>query len=101
MKLAVYLSKPDYSLDASVVALPNECELGKWIYGEGQKYSNIPEFAALVSNHASFHTAAGEVVRKADAGQNVTEEIVLGANSQFASTSTAVVRSIMAMKSKL
>lgn len=101
MKLALYLSKPDHSLDASVVALPNECELGKWIYGEGQKYSNIPEFAALVSNHASFHTAAGEVVRKADAGQNVTEEIVLGANSQFASTSTAVVRSIMAMKSKL
>src|ERR1019366_8215768 len=91
MKLAVYLSKPDHSLDASVVASPNECELGKWINGEGQqKYSNIPEFAALVSSHASFHKAAGEVVRKADAGQNVAEEIVLGANSEFASTSTAV-----------
>jgi methyl-accepting chemotaxis protein len=101
MKLAVYLSKPDHSLQASVVASPNECELGKWIHSEGQKYSNIPEFAALVSSHASFHTAAGEVVRKADAGQNVAEEIVLGANSEFAATSTAVVRSIMAMKSKL
>jgi hypothetical protein len=101
MRLAVYLFNPDHSLKASEIASPHECELGKWIFAEGEKYSNIPEFAALVSSHASFHKAASDVVRKADSGQNVAEDILMGANSEFGLTSAAVVRSIMAMKSKL
>ncbi len=35
--LAVYISNPDHGMNASVVGSPNECELGKWINGEGKK----------------------------------------------------------------
>jgi Chemoreceptor zinc-binding domain len=101
MRLSSYLSKPDHSLKASAVESPNECELGRWIHGEGKKYFSLPEFVALVSGHKSFHKAAAEVIRKADAGGKVSEETALGARSEFAAASTSIVRSLMALKAKL
>jgi methyl-accepting chemotaxis protein len=101
MKLASYLAKPDHSLNATVVESPVQCDLGKWINGEGKRYSSLPEFAAMVSGHAAFHKAAASVIRKADSGQSVAEETALGAKSEFAAASNAVVRSLMALKSKV
>jgi methyl-accepting chemotaxis protein len=100
MKLKSYLSKPDHSLDASVVAADNRCELGQWLHGEGWQYSNLPEYPKLVSDHARFHKAAGAIVEKANHGQSVVEETVLGANTEFTNASTDVVLSLMAMKKK-
>jgi hypothetical protein len=101
MKLAQYISKPDRSLNASVVGSANECELGKWINSEGKNYSNLPEFAAMASSHTHFHKAAGDIIRKADAGVKVAEEIALGGNSDFAAASTAIVQSLMKLRSIL
>ena len=101
MKLAKYLSQPDHSLNASVVGSPDHCELGKWIKDEGKQYSHLPEFAALISSHNSFHKAAGEIIRKADAGERITAEIAFGAQSEFSSASAKIVNSILAMKSKM
>ena len=99
-KLSSYIQKPDHSLKPAEVAMDNTCELGKWIGGEGAKFSKLPEYASLKTAHTSFHKAAGEVVRKADAGQNVTEEVALGAKSEFSAASSAVVQAIMHMKAK-
>jgi hypothetical protein len=101
MKLTLYLSKPDRSLQASVVEADNQCELGKWLHGEGRKYIRLPEFLKLVTDHAKFHKTAAEIIRKADSGQQVANELALGAKSNFASASSAIVMSLMAMKSKL
>ena len=99
MKLASYVRKPNGSLKTANIEPDNKCPLGQWIHGEGAKYNNThPEFRVLKLEHARFHRAAAEVVRKADSGQNVTEEIALGAKSEFARTSAAVVTSIMKMK---
>ncbi len=98
MKLAEYISKPDHSLNPSVVGGHNACELGKWLSGEGRKYANLPEFSKLVSDHAHFHKAAADVISKADNGQSMTEEVALGAHSDYASASSAVVTSLLALK---
>jgi hypothetical protein len=98
MKLSAYLSKPNGTLSASTVSQDNQCELGKWIRGEGQKFAKTPEFAKLTADHTHFHKAAGEVIRKADAGQRVAEEVALGASSEYATASKAVVSSLMKMK---
>jgi hypothetical protein len=100
-KLADYLKNPDRSLKAAEVALDDHCDLGKWLAGEGKQFSKLPEYATVKSDHARFHKVASAVVQRADSGQNVSEEVTLGANSEFASTSAAVVRSIMALKSKV
>lgn len=101
MKLARYLSQPDGSLNAVLVASPSHCELGMWIKDEGKQFSYLPEFATLVSSHNDFHIAAAEIVRKADAGDRITAEIALGAKSEFTSASAEIVNSILAIKSKL
>jgi len=100
-KLASYLAKPDQSIQPSTVEPDNQCDLGKWLHGEGLKHSKLPEYTSLLSDHARFHKAAAEVVRKADSGLKVTDEIALGSNSKFGSASMAVVKSLMAMKSKV
>lgn len=101
MKLASYIAKPDHSLNAFDLENDNKCQLGQWLHGEGHKYSAPPEFSRLLSDHARFHRAASEIVKKADAGQRVTEDIALGARSEFASASAAVVKSLMEMNSKV
>lgn len=100
MKLQTYLSHPDHSLDPAVIECDNRCDLGKWIYGEGAKHNKLTEYADLRSEHAKFHKAAAAIVRKADSGQSVSEEVALGSKSAFGMTSSAVVTAIMKMRSK-
>jgi hypothetical protein len=98
-KLAAYIAQPDRRLDAEAIAADNRCALGEWIHGEGKKFAGTPEFARLVEEHARFHAAASEIVRQADAGQAVSDERALGANSEYAAASNAVVLSLMKLKS--
>jgi hypothetical protein len=100
-KLAKYLKTPDHSLQPSEVALENRCDLGKWIDGEGKKFAKLPEYASVKSDHARFHKVAAGIVQRANAGEQVAEEVALGAKSEFASASSEVVRAIMALKSKV
>ena len=101
MKLSQYLKSPDHSLKASDIQPDNLCELGRWIYGEGKKFSTEADFTALRDAHAHFHKCAADVVRRADSGQNVSEEITLGAKSEFSQASNAVVQAIMNLRRKI
>lgn len=100
MKLSTYLKKPDGSLKASDIQADNKCSLGQWIHGEGEKWSFLPEYSKLKTEHAKFHKAAAQVINKADSGQDTTEETALGAKSEFALASTAIVTAIMAIRKK-
>lgn len=100
MKLSNYLKKPDGSLKAADIQVDNKCILGQWIYGEGSKWNSLAEYATLKSEHAKFHRAAADIVRKADSGQSTSEETALGAKSEFGLTSNSVVAAIMSMRRK-
>ncbi len=100
-KLNGYLAKPDGSLSASEVAEDTRCELGKWIHAEGKKMARLPEYEHLKTEHARFHQAAADVIRKADSGANLSGETALGGHSAFSVASTAVVRAIMALRHSL
>lgn len=100
MKLQVYLGKPNGSLKSAEVEPDNKCALGQWIHGEGSKFQALNEFSILKSEHAKFHKAAATIIKKADSGQNMSEEVALGAKSEFGNASMSVVSAIMAMKHK-
>lgn len=52
------------NLDENVVCQDNRCDLGKWIYNNGQKfYGDLPVFRQIVEDHAHFHRCAGQVIR--------------------------------------
>jgi hypothetical protein len=95
-KLKAYLSAPNKSLNPTEVEKDNTCELGKWLRGEGAKYSSKKVYKDLLAEHAKFHKAAADVVRRADSGQKVLAETTLGAKSEFSTLSEKVVGLIMA-----
>ena len=100
-KLRKYIANPDRSLLADDVEMDNRCDLGKWIAAEKMNYGSLPELEKLRSEHVRFHLAAAAIIRRADSGQNVTEEVALGSKSDYSYASSAVVRAIMAFKSKV
>ncbi|GIL16977.1 MAG: hypothetical protein BroJett040_07280 [Oligoflexia bacterium] len=100
-KLSHYIRKPDGSLKAADVGVDNKCTLGQWIYGEGSAHSSLPEYGTLKAEHAKFHKCAASIITRADKGENVTEEVMLGSKSEYAACSSHVVAAIMAMKAKV
>ena len=49
-------------LDAETLSKDNCCELGIWLYGEGQsKFGKLVSFPQCVTKHAAFHVEAGKV----------------------------------------
>lgn len=100
-KLSNYIQNPDKSLKHEDVCLDNKCPLGKWIYGEGSKYSHLNEFQKLKPAHAKFHKEAAEIVKKANSGAKVTEEMALSASSPFTNASKEVASIILSLKSKI
>ena len=101
IKLASYIAKPDRSLNEVEVSRPDGCELGKWLSSEEKKRAASPEYARLMTDHARFHKAAGEIIKKADSGQSVAEDVALGGKSEFSQASTAVISALMKLKSQL
>jgi len=61
----------------------NACELGKWIVGEAIKYAQLEEYLTLKAEHVKFHLAAADLVRRANAGERLSEDMVLGSKSEF------------------
>jgi methyl-accepting chemotaxis protein len=98
LKLAAYIKKPDGTLDLKTVGVDNKCALGQWIYGEGAKFASLPDYKTLKIEHARFHQAAADIIKKADAGEAVSEDFSLGSKSVFAETSNKVVSLIMKMR---
>ena len=100
-KLRDALAKDGSSLRPNDVSFDHKCELGVWIYGEGANYSGLPEYTRLKYEHARFHAAAAEIIRKANSGEFAIEDIQPCANSEFSSASSAVVIALMSMKKRL
>jgi hypothetical protein len=99
-KLYSYVQKPDHTLKADEVAAADRCVLGQWLKGEAQKYSALPEFAKLTTEHTRFHIAAADIVSRVDSGQDVSADLVIGGGSEFGRASAAVVRAIIDLKKK-
>ena len=97
-KLQKYIAHPDHSLDPVKTTQDSLCDLGKWLHGAGKKHSQLAEFGRLLSDHARFHRAAGDIIRRADTGERLGEEVALGGKSEYAQASTAVVSALMKMK---
>jgi Chemoreceptor zinc-binding domain len=94
-RLQAYVAKPDKSLDPQKVAKDDQCDLGKWLRSQGAKFATHPAFAQLVAEHAKFHQAAGDIIRRANAGEKVAKDVALGGTSEFSTASQHVVRLIM------
>jgi len=57
--------------DEEMVRRDNACDLGKWIHGEGQRCREMLEYKAILSAHARFHQAAGDVIKLVKASKTL------------------------------
>ena len=79
------------TLDAQTICLDDRCPLGRWIHGPGGKrWGSRPTFSELLGKHAEFHSEAGAVARKINAGDYADAERLIGSGSRFASVSNEV-----------
>jgi len=84
-------------LDPNVVCKDDQCELGKWIHGEGHRTIGLkPEFADVKTTHAYFHRTAGQVLNKALAGDKAGASILL--DGEFYQASSKVIQAISKCK---
>ncbi|CAO5675797.1 MAG: hypothetical protein HEEMFOPI_00934 [Holosporales bacterium] len=99
IKLQRYLRHPDGSIKAAGLFDDHGCELGKWIFGSvDAKLKSFPEFEKLQKEHRRFHQAAADIVERANRGEQIAEEVVIGSSSAFASASMSVVTLLMNLK---
>ena len=101
IKLAVYLKKADGTIKPAEIGVDNKCPLGQWLHSDAKKFSSLPAYQTLMTEHARFHRAAGKVVEQANAGQQLSAEATLGGNSEFATASLNVVKAIKNLKGKV
>lgn len=98
LKLALYLERPDGSLSPAIVEFAEGCALGKWLHGDGSVHATRPEYATLMEAHVRFHQVAAEVVRRADAGEKLAGEVLLGLKGTYGKASIRVVRALMDLR---
>lgn len=97
VRLRVFLEDPGKdSLKPDEVERDDQCDLGKWIYGEGSKNAGDAAFATLEEAHRQFHVLAGDVIRKAVAGRRLEAEAIL--SGEYLRRSVAVISAITAIK---
>ncbi len=86
-------------LDSNVVCKDNQCTLGKWIYGDGAKHQQLPQYGDLKTKHADFHHCAGEIVKKVDARDKAAATALL--KGEFAVAAKDTVTAIMNLKKEI
>ncbi len=73
-----------------------ECELGKWISGEGKQFNYSPNYELLIDRHTHFHKLAQDVVKMVETGDREgAKRLVAG---PFTTASKDTVYSIIQLK---
>jgi hypothetical protein len=88
-------------LDPAVVGLDSKCVLGQWIHGEAKQYAGLPEYAALVKEHAHLHSCAADTLRLAQSGQTEKAETTLATGGTFIDASIRTINAIRHLRKKV
>jgi Chemoreceptor zinc-binding domain len=87
------------ALDAPLISRDNQCDLGKWLHGEGQSmYFNNPAFTKLVKAHAAFHAEAGKVASLVNRKRSQELDRALANGSPYAEASKTVSVCVIELK---
>jgi len=90
------------SMDAGVIAKDNQCELGKWLYGDAKTlYGQRQAHAQCLARHADFHTEAGKVAGTINARRKDESERMLANGSPFSEASKAVSVALIELQNEI
>lgn len=98
IRLRTYIDGAGEKIDATKASMDDQCDLGKWIYGEGAKYKSLEDYQKLRASHAQMHKCVGQVVAKAESGKKAEAEALIGPGGTFSKLSQETVNAIMRMR---
>lgn len=88
-------------LDVRVIMRDDECDLGRWVYGEGACYHHLPEYETARLAHAAFHADAAQAVRLVQAGRRHEAGLEIGYGGRLRNRSAMMVRSFLRLSQRL
>jgi hypothetical protein len=89
------------AIEIQTIEKDNDCELGKWLYGEGRKYVSDSMLGELIRAHAAFHRSAAAIAAMAQSGKQKEAEALLNSSeSQYAKLSLQMVGILMKFRTK-
>lgn len=62
VRLERFLLGQTVDFDKNSARRDDACPLGKWLYGEGQKYAHLSEMQQLIKLHTEMHQTVGKVI---------------------------------------
>jgi two-component system chemotaxis sensor kinase CheA len=101
MRLRQFLDGGEEKLDPKVVCRDNACDLGKWIYGDGSQFKDMPAYRELKTSHAHFHKCAADVVTKHLGGDKRGAESMIAVGGDFVKASSETVQAIIKLQKTL
>lgn len=90
------------TLDLDTIASDECCELGRWLHGASKgRYGTLPAHGECLLAHARFHLRAADVAATINARNYSEAEQMLGAGTQYALASRAIVLAIEALRRQI
>lgn len=86
------------TVDVETLSRDDCCALGKWIYGDGQRLAQRPNFVELVGRHEHFHSVAGSIGELINQKRMREAEDALAPGTVFSQATAAVVSTLSAAK---
>lgn len=78
VRLQKYLNgTSEENLDPEHICKDNQCPLGKWIYGNSERYNKSPIFEEVRTKHAEFHITASKIVQLVNTDRKTEAEEIL------------------------
>jgi methyl-accepting chemotaxis protein len=86
-------------MDAAAISKDNNCEFGKWLYGDAKaQFGKVSNYAKCVTEHAAFHVEAGKIAVLVNAQNAVEAERLMATGSAYDQASKRVAVSIIELK---
>ncbi|MFZ1107952.1 MAG: CZB domain-containing protein [Rhodomicrobium sp.] len=97
-KLSSYLCQCDGHLTPDEVRAHSRCTIGQWLYREGLRYYALPEYEVAMAEHARFHRIAAKIVERANEGEDVNADHILGSESEYGLAMKSVIKRAIDLK---
>ena len=97
LRMAVTLASSGFKPE--VVRTDNNCEFGKWLYGNFPTQGNLlPLYQEIKELHARFHIEAGKILELALQKKREEALTLMDFNSEFKKISTALIEKMNHVK---
>jgi methyl-accepting chemotaxis protein len=88
-------------IDVETVANHHDCEIGRWLFGEGSQHRDLLEYQHARDLHAAVHRRAAKVVNLVDRGRRLEAAADLAAGGELRALSGALAQAFNRLNKRL